>query len=290
MTPAATPQAPPIKVLVTRPEPDAGRWVAQLRALGFDAKAVPLIVIAPVANRLALQQAWRTAPRFHAIMCVSAAAATHFLAARPAHIDLDSADFPKFWAPGPGTARALLAGGVSADRIQSPPGDAVQFDSEALWSVVEQDVSSGDQILIVRGEDAKRLDIRIASNTSETDPVTNPGHGRGWMARTLATRGAVANFVVVYRREAPQWSAAEKAATLKEASGAIWLFSNSDAIATLVRLLGPDAWVPAAALCTHPRIAEAARSAGFAPLQESRPTIESITTALRELAAEVHSS
>lgn len=287
-------KTPPIKVLVTRPEPDVGRWVAELCKLGFDAFAMPLIVLAPVDDPLALHKAWRAASRMRAIMCVSAAAATHFLAARPSDVTLEWPELPRFWAPGPGTARALLAGGVPVNRIHSPRVDAAQFDSEALWSVVEREVSSGDEILIVRGEDAKRVvspstsTSTNASDKNEAVAGANPGHGRDWMARTLAARGASVQFVVAYRRESPHWSAAEKTAALKAKRGAIWLFSNSDAIATLVHLMGAEPWVPAAALCTHPRIAEAARSAGFAPLRASRPTIDNIAEALRELAAEAH--
>jgi uroporphyrinogen-III synthase len=288
--PAAPTEMSPIKVLVTRPEPDAGRWVADLRRLGFDAWALPLIVIAPVPDRTALHHAWRTVPRSRAIMCVSAAAATHFLMARPADVALDSAVLPHFWAPGPGTARALLAGGVPADRIQSPPENAEQFDSEALWSVVGRDVAPGDQILIVRGEDAQRHDSANPNDSSHSSASANPGHGRDWMSKTLATRGASVQFVVAYRREPPQWSAAEKTAALRATGRAIWLFSNSDAIATLVDLMGTQPWVPAAALCTHRRIAEAAHSAGFSSVGESRPTIESIAASLRELAATAHST
>lgn len=283
--------APPFTVLVTRPEPEAARWVDSLRALGLEALALPLIVIAPASGRSSLQQAWAEISRFKGVMCVSAAAATHFLAARPAQGAGNAAALPRFWAPGPGTARALAAAGVPARCIQSPPGDARQFDSEALWSVIQADVEAGDEVLIVRGEDAGESSICAGDAAADSAPGFEPaGNGRDWMARTLATRGATTRFVVAYRREPPCWSDAQTEAAMQASRGGIWLFSNSDAIATLLRLarkarLAP--LLPAAALCTHPRIAATAKLAGFSPVRECRPTPDCIAAAAREMAAEI---
>ena len=55
------------------------------------------------------------------------------------------------WAPGLGTRDALLAASVPADAIDAPAADAKQFDSEALWSLVQSQVKAGDKVLIVRG-------------------------------------------------------------------------------------------------------------------------------------------
>ena len=45
-------------VIVTRPEREAAQWVADLRAAGLDAVALPLIVIAPVADAEPMRLAW----------------------------------------------------------------------------------------------------------------------------------------------------------------------------------------------------------------------------------------
>ena len=265
-----------MRVLVTRPAPEANEWVVQLKSHGFfSALALPLIEIAPVAPNPELQAAWREMTQLRAVMCVSAAAARHFLAARPADCKLDATRLPRFWAPGPGTARALRVAGVPAARIASPPKNAQQFDSEALWAEVGGSVQPGDRVLIVRGEDATE---------ATGSPASATGHGRDWMAQTLAQRGADVRFVVAYQRRTPAWGAAERSAAQRPACGATWLFSNSGAIASLLRLVPPPQVLPAAAVCTHSRIAAAARAAGFEPVAQARPDVGSIVLALDALA------
>ena len=52
-----------MRVIVTRPASEAGRWVDALRKRGFDARSLPLMGIAPVADPGALQAAWRSLAR-----------------------------------------------------------------------------------------------------------------------------------------------------------------------------------------------------------------------------------
>src|SRR5690606_22046772 len=93
----------------------------------------------------------------------------------------------RFWAPGPGTAKALMVAlaerGVTADRIDSPPEDAEQFDSEALWPVVREQVRSGSRVMIVRG-------TSDASLVSAAPSAAQPGHGRDWLIRQCEAAGA----------------------------------------------------------------------------------------------------
>ena len=123
------------RVLITRPSPEAERWVEQLRALHIDAEALPLLSITAVRDpqlQAALAQARTGLKNFHALMFVSGNAAAEFLAEG---VDL-SQPLPRFWSPGPGTARALVSAGVPAGLIDGPADDSGQFDSESLWLAV----------------------------------------------------------------------------------------------------------------------------------------------------------
>src|SRR5215207_928638 len=73
-------EMPVPRVIVTRPEREAARWVQTLRAAGLDAQALPLIAIAPVTDSKELQEARRRVGDYAALMFVSAAAAEHFFA------------------------------------------------------------------------------------------------------------------------------------------------------------------------------------------------------------------
>ncbi len=95
-------------VIVTRPEREAAQWVADLRAAGLDAVALPLIVIAPVADAEPMRLAWARLADYAALMFVSATAVEHFFQ----HEAPGATAGRRFWATGPGTTRALLRAGV----------------------------------------------------------------------------------------------------------------------------------------------------------------------------------
>jgi uroporphyrinogen-III synthase len=62
--------------------------------------------------------------------------------------------------------------------------------------------------------------------------------------------------------------------------GSIWLFSSSEAIAHLP--IGLD-WGQARALATHPRIAQAAREAGFGQVLQSRPALPEVLASIKSV-------
>jgi len=261
-----------MRVIVTRPQREAQRWVLDLSALGLDAVALPLIKVGPVDNPVDLLQAWQQLANYVGVMFVSGNAAEHFFASKPPlapEFSAQAAIKTRAWATGPGTARALLRAGVAADRLDAPPLDAGQFDSEALWQVVGAQVQAGDRVLIVRGGDA-------AGSAG-----AGQGTGREWFAERVARAGAKAEFVVAYQRGAPEFSAdecllARQAATV----GSVWLFSSTEAVANLCASLPGQSWAGACALATHPRIALAARNAGFGVVCESRPTLPDVVASL----------
>ncbi|HVZ45309.1 MAG TPA: uroporphyrinogen-III synthase [Ramlibacter sp.] len=248
-------------VIVTRPQEEALRWVQRFVELGVDAIALPLISIAPPRDPQPLRAAWARMQGFKAAMFVSANAVRHFFAQAPS-----GAGFRiRAWATGPGTSHALRARGVDAALIDEPREDSAQFDSEALWRVVEGEVRRGDRVLVVRGGD------------SEGDPA-----GREWLAERLEDRGCEVHVVVAYRRVISEWDETRIALARSAASdGSQWLFSSSEAIRHLLRLVPGQDWSAARAVATHPRIAEAARGAGFGTVRECRPDFDEVLRSLQ---------
>ena len=265
-----------MRVIVTRPARDAQRWVMDLSALGLAAVALPLIHIGPAHDTTALARAWRHLADYIGVMFVSGNAVDYFFK-EEMPLAADLIDFiplkTRAWAPGPGTADALIQRGVAPQQIDMPPRETGQFDSEALWHVVAPQVHSGDQVLIVRGGDS----ASVAAGSA--------GLGRDWLAQRLVERGAVVDFVVAYQRLAPDLGAHESSlAQTAAADGSVWLFSSSEAIANLTASLPSQSWGGARALVTHPRIAQAARSAGFGVVQESTPLFSDVVASLQRMA------
>ncbi|NLZ41152.1 MAG: uroporphyrinogen-III synthase, partial [Comamonadaceae bacterium] len=111
--------------------------------------------------------------------------------------------------------------------------------------------------------------------------------GRDWLAETLRAAGAEVAFVAAYRRVAPRWGAAERAlyaAALAAPRACVWLFSSSEAVRHLATLAPPPAWQAARVLATHPRIAEAARAAGFGQVDLVEPRPQAVAQALQAAA------
>jgi uroporphyrinogen-III synthase len=248
--------------------------VRDLSVLGFDAQCLPLIEITATAQQAELTRAWEQLDAYVGLMFVSGNAVTHFFAApgaNPSAFAALAAVKTRAWATGPGTARALLRAGVAPERLDAPAADAGQFDSEALWRQVVSQVQPGERVLIVRGADAAQ------------SVTAGQGSGREWFAHQVEAAGAQADFVAAYERRAPTFSAAERDLARQAArDGSVWLFSSAQAVANLNASLPGQDWGGARALATHPRIAEAARQAGFAVVFESRPTLADVDAALKQ--------
>ncbi len=273
------------RVLVTRPALDARHWVQSLQKNGFLAEALPLIEIAPLtraADAEALEQVRRTIDSYSALMFVSSNAVSYFFGSKDAAAQSirgqpaikDIANTLRFLAPGSGTAAALRAAGVPQGQIDAPPPDAAQFDSDALWQVIGGQGRNwaGRRVLIVRGQ----VDGAARSDSP----------GRDWLARQWIAAGATVDFLSVYERRTPQWSPAQiSRAQNAAADGSVWLFSSSEAVANLglqPGIKGID-WHQSRAIATHPRIAQAARAAGWGVVVESRPALDDIVMCLRSI-------
>jgi uroporphyrinogen-III synthase len=288
--------SPVTRVIVTRPARECTQWVEQLQRSGFAAVALPLIEIGPAdsaGDAQALQHVWDTLDTYAACMFVSGNAVNYFFKSnRPLAEVIPAREAPKniaselppalpphlrFMAPGPGTVAALIAAGVSAQQIDGPAPDASQFDSQALWATVGARHWLGHRVLIVRGH------TRTGRGDEAADSAAAPG--RDWIARQWMAAGATVDFLRVYVRRAPQLSTQmRQLAQAAAGDGSVWLLSSSEAVDNLVGMGGIELQ-SARAVATHPRIAEAARAAGWGMVIESRPQLEDITAALHRMAA-----
>lgn len=247
-------------VLVTRPAREAAAWVQALVARGLAAQALPLIAIGPAPDAGGLDEARSRLAQFDAVMFVSANAVDGFLG--------NGLDWPagtRAWATGPGTRNALQRHGVPPEQVDAPAADASQFDSERLWAQVQSQARPGARTLIVRGGDA----------------LGRPA-GRPWLAGQLADAGASVDQVLAYVRCLPVLDAAQRALAQAGAAGqGLWLFSSSEAVDNLRQLLPGQDWSAARAVCTHPRIAQAAQGLGFGAVADCRPALDDVAAFLQ---------
>lgn len=253
------------RVLVTRPAPAAQAWVRELAAQGVDAVALPLIEIALAPMAGDLLAARQRLGEYQVAMFVSGNAVRGFLRSGlvPAPADVET----RAWSPGPGTTAALQDAGWPADRIDAPAHDAAQFDSESLWEQVARQVEPGCRVLIVRG-------ANVAGQLA----------GRPWLADQLGAAGASLRQVLAYRRCVPAFNESQQSwARAAAGGGFLWLLSSSESVANLKHNLPGVDWGEARALATHPRIAAAARAAGFGRVQESRPTLADVVASIKSL-------
>lgn len=252
--------APPLRVLVTRPAAQAAVWVERLRERGIDAESLPLIEIVPVDDPAPLHAAWQEIATFRLVVFVSANAVEQFFAVRP-----DALAWPDgvdAGAPGAGTAEALRAVACPESAIVSPPADAGQFDSEALWERLHGRDWRGTRVLVVRGDG-----------------------GRDWLADRLAERGAQVEKIGAYRRIAPAFAGAarERLEAAAVSADVVWLFSSSEAIANLARAVAGGRWGSARAVATHPRIAARARALGFGVVREAGAAIDAVVACIQSI-------
>jgi len=160
----------------------------------------------------------------------------------------------------------LRTAGVPEALIVAPPAQSAQFDSEALWAVLEpRRPWGGARVAIVRGDG-----------------------GRDWLATRLRAADARVEFIQSYARRAPVLNANEQLLlqqALADPARFAWLLSSSEAVDHLQALAPAADWSTSVALASHPRIAESARHHGFGQVIEVRPTPEAVAEALGTLRA-----
>ena len=221
-----------VGVIVTRPQRQAAGLARRLAAVGATPLIWPAIVILPPQDRAALDAAHATLSSYDIAVFVSANAVEY---------GVPAAHWPsalRFFAPGPGTAEALAAVGVTGVRIP-----VTSFDSEGLLALPELEHVDGTRVVIFRGQG-----------------------GREMLGSTLTQRGAHVDYVSCYRRAAPTSGAQGLLEAMRRGRAHAITLSSAEGIDNLLAAVGIEgrtlleripAFVP------HPRIAEHARLVGL---------------------------
>ena len=222
-----------VGVIVTRPQRQAAGLAQRLGALGATPIIWPAIVILPPADRAALERVHARLGDYGIAVFVSANAAEYGVP--------DPARWPSslaVFAPGPGTAEALAAVGLSRAHVPT-----TTFDTEGLLALPKLQGVEGKRVVIFRGEGGREL-----------------------LGDALTRRGAQVDYVSCYRRAAPRSSAAGLVAALREGRANALTLTSSEGLENLLAAIGPagrDLVTRIPTFVPHPRIAAHARDAGI---------------------------
>lgn len=249
-------------VVITRPQAQAVALAQKLSALGRDAVVFPLLEILPLPDQAALQATLRNVGDYAMVAFVSPnaidAAFAH-IGQWPSHVALAVV--------GEGSKAALAQHGLtSANATIFSPVDPLRTDSQTLVEVLDLDALRGKRVLILRGETGREL-----------------------MADALRDHGVQVEQVAAYRRAAPALDDVKRA-QLRHLldTEADWVITSSEALRILLQMVqdtGGDAAVvkmqQQRLVVPHVRIAETARSLGFADIVQTGSGDEPLLAALQ---------
>ena len=214
-----------LRVLVTRPAHQAAPLLGMLEAAGAIAHSLPLLAIAPPQDPAAARAALRAHGDADLWLFTSANAVEGAMALHPEN-------WPRrLLALGQGSARALARYGHVA---MAPEGGR----SEDLLQWPELKAVQGQRILIVTGEGGRRL-----------------------LVDTLTARGARVAQACCYRRERVTHAPAEVAQALADSE--VLVLTSGEALEALLALAPVETLTARTLLLPSPRVAAAARAAGF---------------------------
>jgi uroporphyrinogen-III synthase len=222
-----------IGVIVTRPQRQAAVFAAKIGALGGVPIVWPAIVILPPPDAAPLAHAHATLAAYDIAIFVSANA-VEYGAPPPGRWPAHTVAY----APGPGTAEALVAAG-----IPNPQVPVTSLDSEGLLELPSLADVTGKRVVVFRGEG-----------------------GREFLGNTLRARGATVDHVPCYRRVAPQTGALGLIEAIRDDRAHALTLTSSEGLDNLMGALGPAGQREIARLpvfAVHPRIAERAREHGL---------------------------
>lgn len=230
-------------IVVTRPAGQADSLCVALAALGAEPLRFPLLTITPVADPTPLQAVARRLADFSLAFFVSPNAVNLAL-----DVMLSVAPWPASLAVatvGKGSEAALAARGFAT--VISPQRG---FDSESVLSLptFQADAVAGKRVLILRGDGGREL-----------------------IGDTLRQRGACVEYLTCYHRGGPVDDPAPLVACAHEGRVDALTLTSSEGVGHLAGLPGSEALSPVPVFVPHPRIAEAARRAGFSAVVETGP-------------------
>lgn len=249
-----------LRVVVTRPLEQSSRLAAAIEAAGGEACVFPLIEIGPPPDPAALNALIDRLDDFQWALFSSPTAVDRAIACIRARRAL-----PAGWsiaAIGEGTQRALARHGLSD--VLAP---TERFDSEALLALPPLADLRGRQAVIFRGQE-----------------------GRAVLADGLRARGARVEYAECYTRRAPAGDAGLLLARARAAGLDALVLTSSEAVRNLCAMLeraaaAPSALQPVTLFVPHPRIAAAAREAGFDPVLVTEGGDTGVLAALGAFAA-----
>ncbi len=223
-----------LRVLVTRPLPQAATLAQSIRERGGISKIVPCLEIVALSTNQLVQRALQHCANADIVIFISPNAVSAANAVMP----LATLAMRCVLAPGSGTAAALNENGV--DSVVTP---CRRHDSESILDLpVMQDVC-GKQICIVRGVG-----------------------GRETLRDKLIDRGADIQYVEVYRRTMPANAQTDVLDALKEGVDIV-LVNSGQTLDNLVRCFsqsnGELNWRSLPLFVPSTRVAELALSIGF---------------------------
>lgn len=225
------------RVLVTRPDGQAGPLLALLREAGYRASHLPLLTLQaqqtlpPEQRRYLLEL-----DRYQHIIFISANAVRFGMAC----IDDYWPQLPvgvRWYGIGQTTAALLAEHGLSP----ITPGAAMH--SEGLLALPELQAVAGDAVLIVKGEG-----------------------GRDTLRSVLSERGARVDELACYRRCCPDLAPGTLAERLRSEGIEVILLSSGEGLQNLLTLLSREESTKFRHICLvvpSARVAEMARAAGF---------------------------
>ncbi len=227
-------------VVITRPVGAGGQLARRVRIGGGTAVLLPGLSLRPIVGDPTMD-ALRAALSDELLLFTSPAAVRFAARLLPLHTDA------VVLAVGQGTARALRRHGVSAPLVPT------RADSEGLLA--------HSQLADIRGR-------RVA--------LIGAAGGRGVLRRGLKSRGAGLREVHVYQRGPARLDRRHLNAVLRLPSSACVLLSSAEALGNLMQQLPPAmraCWLATIAVVSSPRLAAAARDAGFQRIVQARSAL-----------------
>ncbi|WP_372986478.1 uroporphyrinogen-III synthase [Marinobacter sp.] len=223
------------RVLICRPEPEAGRLARAFESAGAEVRVLPLIDREPLPETPENRTTVLNLDQFTHVIAVSPYAARRLLE----EIDTWWPQIPmgiRWYAVGAGTAAVLAGHGLSVRRPASG------WTSEALLELPSLARPNGEQVLIARGEDGREL-----------------------IRQTLESRGARVTVLPLYRRFCPDYSQEEVNLALGQFAPEVIVALSGETLNNLIALCAKSGHNLYDRLLIVPaeRVAQTAREAGF---------------------------
>ena len=248
------------RVLVTRPESQAGELVRQFEELGARVDKQPAIQIAPPADWGPVDAALAQLPAYDWLVFSSVNGVRYLLDRLLLTADVRRLGRVRLAAIGPGSAAELARYGLKAD-VQPD-----EYRAEALAAALEP-LAAGKRILLARAS-----------------------RGREVLADALRAAGAHIDQVVVYRSSDVEQVEPEISQAISAGQIDFTTVTSSAIARSLVRMFG-DALRRTRLVSISPLTSEALRSLGHEPSAEARQyTTAGVLAATVELAANSESS